>query len=320
MSRALSVLLILCPGLAGAEVPRLALPVDCTLGETCFIQSYLDHEPGPGAADFACGPLSNDGHKGTDFALISLAQMQAGVDVYPAQHGRVVAVRDGMADVHYVPGTDLGGRDCGNGVLIDHGDGWQTQYCHLKTGSIRVGKGEPVFETTVLGQVGLSGRTQFPHLHIALRKDGAPIDPFRPNGRSGCSADTTDALWREPVAYVPGGLIAAGFAPEVPDYAAVKAGRAAAARIPPDAGGVVLWGYLFGGRAGDVIAFDFTGADGLSFAHSVTLETTQVQLFRAAGKRRTLPQWPTGTVTGTVRLIRGDTEIGRMPVVTRIGH
>ena len=78
--------------------PRLALPLDCTLGETCFIQNYVDADGGPGAADFTCGGLSYDGHKGTDFALLSHSAAQAGVNVLAAAPGVVRAVRDGVAD------------------------------------------------------------------------------------------------------------------------------------------------------------------------------------------------------------------------------
>ena len=78
--------------------PHLALPLDCTLGESCFIQNYVDDDPGPGAADFTCGALTYDGHKGTDFALTSIAAMEAGVTVRAAAPGVVRGVRDGMPD------------------------------------------------------------------------------------------------------------------------------------------------------------------------------------------------------------------------------
>ena len=58
------------PGLAaegGADPPiRLALPVACQMGRTCFIQQYFDHDPGPGAKDYRCGVMTYDGHDGVD--------------------------------------------------------------------------------------------------------------------------------------------------------------------------------------------------------------------------------------------------------------
>ena len=62
-----------------AGAPTFSLPVDCTLGESCFIQNYVDQDPGPRAQDFTCGPLTYDGHKGTDFALPSTEIMAQGV-------------------------------------------------------------------------------------------------------------------------------------------------------------------------------------------------------------------------------------------------
>ena len=73
-------------------------PLACDLATTCFIQNYMDRDPGPGAADFTCHLLSYDGHSGTDFALPGMAMMAAGVDVIAAAPGTVTGVRDGMAD------------------------------------------------------------------------------------------------------------------------------------------------------------------------------------------------------------------------------
>ena len=36
---------------ATAEAFSLSLPVDCTLGDTCYIQHYVDRDRGPGGRD-----------------------------------------------------------------------------------------------------------------------------------------------------------------------------------------------------------------------------------------------------------------------------
>ena len=75
MIRALAPLLMALAPPAGAF--DLAFPADCTLGQDCYIQQYHDHDPGPEATDYTCGPLSYDGHDGTDIALPTRAAMAA---------------------------------------------------------------------------------------------------------------------------------------------------------------------------------------------------------------------------------------------------
>ena len=295
-----------------ADVPRLSLPVDCTLGTGCFIQNYVDRDPGPGATDHACGPLTYDGHQGTDFALPDLAAMRAGVAVLAAAPGVVRGVRDGMPDIaaNAAGAPPLDGRDCGNGVAIRHADGWETQYCHLARGSVAVQPGDSVAAGDRLGRIGLSGRTEFPHLHLTLRRDGAVIDPFGPDAAGACGP-AGDPLWADPLPYVPGGLIAAGFADAIPAFDAIKAGAAAAASLPSDAPALVLWGHVFGGRAGDEMTFRIDGPGDVVLHETVTLDRTRARLFRAVGRRMRDGLRP-GDYTGTVTLMRGNDEIGRL--------
>ncbi len=282
------------------DIP-LAQPIDCLLGETCFIQNYVDADPGPGVADFTCGPLSYDGHKGTDFALHSLAAMRAGITITAAAPGHVRAMRDGEADNM----TPAEGRDCGNGVVINHGGGWESQYCHMRQGSVAVKAGQRVTTGTKLGLVGLSGRTEFPHLHFSLRRDGEVVDPFNRDGITTCFKVPDDQLWQDEINYRPGGLIAMGIATGIPEYAAIKAGKAAVVEASSSAPALVVWAYVFGGRAGDVLQLSITPEDGAAIiSKNITLEKTQAQLFRASGRRMPDGGWPAGTYRGESRLIR----------------
>lgn len=297
--------------LAAGE-PSLIQPIDCTLGKTCHIQNYVDRDPGPGAADYDCGTLTYDGHKGTDFALPSLAAMQRGVDVLAAAPGTVLGTRDGMADVAYTDETAgaIAGRECGNGVVLRHAGGYETQYCHMKSGSVRVREGDRVAAGDRLGQVGLSGKTEFPHLHLSVRRDGTVIDPFAVEAGESCGG-TGSSLWTATPDYRPGGLIDAGFAAAIPDYDAVKAGTAARANLAPDAPGLVLFGYGYGARTGDVIEIAIDGPDGWTFVDSSGIERNQAQYLKAMGKRLTAGAWPSGTYVGTVTLRRGGAVIDR---------
>src|SRR5688572_22267641 len=129
-----------------AEPLTLALPAACELGRTCEIQHYFDGDASPAARDYQCGNRTYDGHNGTDIRLPTLAALQAGVRVVAAAAGRVLRVRDGVEDVSIktIAGKKVAGRECGNGVVVAHEDGWQTQYCHLAKGSVRVKPGDKV--------------------------------------------------------------------------------------------------------------------------------------------------------------------------------
>lgn len=98
------------------------------------------------------------------------------------------------SDIHPVlPGTvKFAGWKSGYGrvIIVDHGNGLESVYGHNSKNLVR--PGDTVTENTVLGHVGSSGRATGPHLHLELRKNGAPIDPidyFTPD----TTADTTIA-------------------------------------------------------------------------------------------------------------------------------
>lgn len=282
---------------------ELALPLACTLGETCYIQQYPDHDSGPAATDFTCGPLSYDGHDGTDFALPHRAAMAAGVDVLAAAAGTVKGVRDGVAD--FAPATP--GKECGNGVVIDHGQGWETQYCHLKQGSVSVRPGDRVETGTILGQVGQSGQAEFPHLHLSLRRGGEKLDPFAP-GAPACGA-AGDDLWSPDLPYQPGGLLVIGLSDAVPEFDAIKAGLPSP-DLPATAPALVVWAHVFGPRAGDALVMQITGPSGEILTERVVFEKTQAMAFRAVGRKLRSPGWPAGPYSASVRLLRGPNLLG----------
>ena len=64
----------------------------------------------------------------------------------------------------------------GNTVLVDHGDGLVTMFCHMQ--EIRVGEGEAVARGDVLGLVGSTGRSTGPHLHWTVSLQRAKVDPL----------------------------------------------------------------------------------------------------------------------------------------------
>ncbi|CUH69304.1 putative peptidase [Thalassovita autumnalis] len=305
--------------------PVMVQPIDCTLGEDCYIQYYVDRDASDGVQDFGCGALSYNGHKGTDFALISLDQMAQGVDVLSAAPGVVRGTRDGMADQLYSKETAgaIAGRECGNGVAIDHGGGWVTQYCHMKKGSLQVKTGQRVAANAVLGQVGLSGKTQFPHLHISVRQQDQVVDPFAPYATS-CNAGLDAALWRDVPAYLPGGLIDLGFALKVPEYSEIKAGRAHTHQLDQSAPALVTWAYAYGSQPGDILHLSLFGpSDGDApgprvLEKRILLDKAQPLFFRAIGRKRPATGWAPGRYQATAKLIRNSAVLAERQVWVKL--
>lgn len=300
--------------LAATNAPRFAQPIDCTLGEDCFILLYPDRDPSPQAVDFGCGRQTYDGHKGTDFAISDERVMAEGVAVTASAPGKVLRVRDGVADRRL---TDLSqkqeveGTECGNGIVIDHGNGWETQYCHLRNGSVVVRPGMDVDTGTVLGMVGASGAASFPHVHLSVRYQGQVVDPFvGPTAETGCNVSRT-SLWDRPLNYVPTGAIRAGFASEPPKMDDLWEGRFSDTELAEDIPAILFWVHTYGVLEGDEMYFKLTAPNGQVIAENTQkIDDSSKTWMGYVGKRNT-PERPIvpGVWKGEYRLIRGDKAI-----------
>lgn len=307
-------------GPAGAgDPPRLETPIACPADLGCLVRNHVDLDPGPDAADYRCGKLTYDGHKGVDIRVPDSVALMLGVAVLAAADGTVLRLRDGMADASTrVIGADaVKDRMAGNGVIVDHGDGWETQYSHLRQGSIVLRVGDKVAAGQQIGLTGLSGNTEFIHLHFEVRRNGAVVDPFTGVDMSaGCNVAAAP-LWSDralgQLAYRAAALFDAGFAAEPPDQWLARAGEYGSAALPADSAALVFWIDVIGRQPGDEQAMRLLAPDGATVAEARdTVTGTSVQWFQFIGRKRPATGWPPGRYRGEYRLTRdagGVTEV-----------
>jgi murein DD-endopeptidase MepM/ murein hydrolase activator NlpD len=104
----------------------------------------------------------------------SYAHFHGAIDIAAPLGTPVAAASDGVvAFVGHLP-------DGAMIVLVAHPGGYVSQYAHLDdTFALPpVKAGQKVKVGQVVGFIGLTGITTGPHLHYAVMKDGAPIDPL----------------------------------------------------------------------------------------------------------------------------------------------
>ncbi|MCB2100826.1 MAG: M23 family metallopeptidase [Rhodobacterales bacterium] len=299
-------------GAAEAGPLRLDWPLDCQPGTTCWIVNLMDHDNGPGFKDYRCGTKGSDGNKGTGIAVRDTELSGPGVKVLAAADGTVLGQRDGMddVDVRKIGLEAVKGRRCGNGMRIDHGGGWITQYCHLRNGSVTVKKGDKVTRGQPLGLVGLSGGTTFPNLHFQVEHDGHLVDPFVGLTRTEACRPGPAPLWADwpsdSLNYASAALSNIGFATTWPKADAARTGLYDDSVLPGRAPMLILWADIYWSRKGDQMTFTIQGPDGapvLDYQRRLK-KTSLGRHLLFAGKRKAGQAWPAGAYTGTVTLKR----------------
>lgn len=96
-------------------------------------------------------------HKGMDFTS------QKGTPIYASGNGKITR-------------ADSRSAGFGNHIRIDHGFGYTTLYAHLSKYNVK--RGQLVKRGDLIGFVGNTGRSQAPHLHYEVHKNGTAINPI----------------------------------------------------------------------------------------------------------------------------------------------
>jgi murein DD-endopeptidase MepM/ murein hydrolase activator NlpD len=142
------------------EAKALAALWTASAPDRLWTGPFLRPVPQPANSAFGSRSVLNGSprspHGGADFAA------PAGTPVAAPNAGRVVLAQP----LYYT----------GNTVVIDHGLGVLSLFAHLST--VKVTVGDQVQPGQIVGTVGSTGRVTGPHLHWALRVNGARVDPL----------------------------------------------------------------------------------------------------------------------------------------------
>lgn len=97
-----------------------------------------------------------------------------GLDITAPIGTPIVAAHNGTVTVIHT-GTYDGGY--GNNVYISNGDGITSHYAHMS--GVNVGIGQQVIGgSTVIGWIGMTGRTTGPHVHFEMQRNGGYVNPL----------------------------------------------------------------------------------------------------------------------------------------------
>ncbi|MBK0370435.1 M23 family metallopeptidase [Flavobacterium agrisoli] len=112
---------------------------------------------------------SGFGYRSDPFTKIK--KMHAGMDFTANTGTPIYATGDGV-----VTRADNTASGYGNHVVIKHGFGYETLYGHMSKYNCRVG--QRVKRGDIIGYVGSTGRSQGPHCHYEVHKDGKAVNPL----------------------------------------------------------------------------------------------------------------------------------------------
>lgn len=113
--------------------------------------------------------VSGFGYRTDPFTKVR--KMHEGMDFTSKTGTPIYATGDGI-----VVRADNSASGYGNHIVIRHGYGYETLYGHLSRYKCRAG--QRIKRGDVIGFVGSTGRSEGPHLHYEVHKNGKPVNPL----------------------------------------------------------------------------------------------------------------------------------------------
>lgn len=274
---------LLAPSCNAADLDLTWWPLSGANGRVWMINNYVDLDTGAGLLEDYLGftgglARTYDGHRGIDIDISSFREMDSGSAlVRAAAAGTVTFVEESQFDRN----TSCTGN--WNVVRIEHANGYDTIYGHLKRNSVVVNQGDTVVAGQVLGVAGSSGCSTQAHLHLEVQD---------------CSNTAVESMelgmWAAPPAYhapsdIMDVMLRKGAAPSVQQ---IKDPAANPTLYAP--GETLGIGLSMAGRGGDLVDLSLTAPNGAVTAWNWTVPGT-------ARYRHMYPAWsqPVGATTGT---------------------
>ncbi len=163
----------------------LDVPLPGENGKDWVIHHYYDVSEGE-SIDYMGGHKTYPGHRAVDFDSASFEQMDNNMPILAAAPGVVVKIVENVVEDR----NRHSGRPPANVVWVKHDNGLTIRYAHLKYNSVPVILNQVIHTGDVLGVIGSSGTSSFPHLHMSIFDDDINgYDPF------------SLKLWRDPPLY-----------------------------------------------------------------------------------------------------------------------
>lgn len=181
--------------------------------------------------------------------------------------------------------------------------------------SITIKENQEVKKGQVLGFVGLSGKTEFPHLHITVKRNNIVLDPFlgtEPSINYNCNnSSQTDkaSLWDDAtyakLKYIDTAILNFYTTTKIPTKFLARTGQYRESTIDKNSKNIILWADIMGVQKGDNILFEIVDTNGNNVFKSIQeVPKKYVLYFIYAGERLNKNKFSKGEYTSKLTLTR----------------